>query len=719
MPNFSPPLFQAVNAVPTRVSTNSAGGQQAGGGSYGIAFSPDMQFAAFFADADNFVDGDTNHRRDVFLKSLVTGAVTRLSVTTDGVQGNDDSVAPIFLPGGGKVAFLSYANNLVAGDTNSFRDIFIKDLATGAITRVSTHSDGSQFAGGPGGLGSGAGTPVFNADGSKMAFVFNGTDAQGIFIKDLVTGTLTLVVDYPGTVSGEPHFSPDGTKLVYTGYGEGASHTGIYVKDLVTGTVTLVSTNAAGVPADADSLNGSFSPDGNRILFASGGRNLVANTPNGNGQVFIKDLVTGAVTVVSTDAAGVMHDGIRPVFSPDGTKVAFTAGDTMGPGDSNHFGDIYVKDLITGETALVSVDVDGTQSPSGSDNAVWSPDGLYVGFYSDNLVRPDTNGGSEVYMARLLLPAAYVEGGPAVQIVPMARALDFGSPNYDQGSLTVEITGGSAAGDLLTLAQSSAPGESIALSGNQVLVNGVMVGTIDGAATYLSIIFNANANNPVVELLTEAVRISSTSADPTAAVRTITFTLVDGDGTADGVSDTTSFTRKVAFLPVDAVADQQLIGTPGPDSLVGGGGNDVLDGLGSADTMAGHAGNDVYFVDTFDDVVTEAAGQGRDLVYASASFQLTAGSEIEILSAISQSATTPLTLVGNAFGQFLYGNAGANYLDGGSGNDTLVGFGGDDSYVVDDVGDYVAEVAGGGNDIVYVRGSFSLARTRRSRRWRR
>jgi len=308
-----------------------------------------------------------------------------------------------------------------------------------------------------------------------------------------------------------------------------------------------------------------------------------------------------------------------------GAVIVLTIPFSFWPGGSlKLFSDIYVKDLITGEIAMVSVDVDGTQSPSGSDNAIWSPDGLYVGFYSDNLVRPDTNGGSEVYMARLLLPAAYVEGGPAVQIVPMARALDFGSPNYDQGSLTVEITGGSVAGDLLTLAQSSAPGESIALSGNQVLVNGVMVGTIDGAATYLSIIFNANANNPVVELLTEAVRISSTSADPTAAVRTITFTLVDGDGTADGVSDTTSFTRKVAFLPVDAVADQQLIGTPGPDSLVGGGGNDVLDGLGSADTMAGHAGNDVYFVDTFDDVVTEAAGQGRDLVYTSASFQLTA-----------------------------------------------------------------------------------------------
>jgi len=157
-----------------------------------------------------------------------------------------------------------------------------------------------------------------------------------------------------------------------------------------------------------------------------------------------------------------------------------------------------------------------------------------------------------------------------------------------------------------------------------------------------------------------------------------------------------------------ATTPLQLIGNEFGQEIYGNAGANYLDGGSGNDTLVGFGGDDSYVVDDANDYVAESVGGGNDIVYVRGSFTLGAGQEVETLAALSQAATAPIVIVGNEFNQTIYGNAGANYLDGGSGNDTLVGFGGDDSYVVDDVNDYVAEVAGGGNDIVYVRGSFSL-----------
>src|SRR5258707_10872478 len=89
--------------------------------------------------------------------------IIRVSTAADGTQGNGDSFGPVFSPDGSKIAFISIATNLVAGDTNSTYDIFVKDLASGAITRVSTAADGTQ-------ANSFSELPVFSPDGSKIAF---------------------------------------------------------------------------------------------------------------------------------------------------------------------------------------------------------------------------------------------------------------------------------------------------------------------------------------------------------------------------------------------------------------------------------------------------------------------------------------------------------------------------------------------------------------------
>jgi Ca2+-binding RTX toxin-like protein len=170
-----------------------------------------------------------------------------------------------------------------------------------------------------------------------------------------------------------------------------------------------------------------------------------------------------------------------------------------------------------------------------------------------------------------------------------------------------------------------------------------------------------------------------------------------------------------------------LRGNAGSDVLIGYAGNDTLDGGSGDDSMAGGLGDDIYFVDSAGDEIVENAGEGRDVVYAPFSYGLGTGMSIEVLYADPASGTAAINLSGNELDNTLYGNAGDNGLLGNAGNDVLIGYAGndtlnggagndvmagglgDDIYIVDSVGDDIAEYANEGRDIVYASVSYGLA----------
>jgi Ca2+-binding RTX toxin-like protein len=152
-----------------------------------------------------------------------------------------------------------------------------------------------------------------------------------------------------------------------------------------------------------------------------------------------------------------------------------------------------------------------------------------------------------------------------------------------------------------------------------------------------------------------------------------------------------------------------LVGNEFSQYLIGNNGTNVLIGGGGADVMIGLGGNDTYYVDNAGDYVSETAGQGFDAVYATTSYALAAGQEVEWLSTATTSSTAALTLVGNEINQYLIGNDGANVLNGLAGADIMIGLNGNDTYIVDHAGDYVAETAGQGFDAVYTSTSYALA----------
>ena len=152
-----------------------------------------------------------------------------------------------------------------------------------------------------------------------------------------------------------------------------------------------------------------------------------------------------------------------------------------------------------------------------------------------------------------------------------------------------------------------------------------------------------------------------------------------------------------------------LTGNDVANALNGGGGNDVLDGRAGADTMTGGAGNDTYIVDNASDVVIEGAGDAADLVRASLSYTLAAGVQVDRLETTDAAGTAAIHFNGNEFAQTLVGNAAGNILDGRGGTDTMAGGAGNDSYIVDNAGDVVVEVAGDTADLVRTSVSYVLS----------
>ena len=386
----------SVNAAGTASGNDSSSGQ--------VVWSPDgtkIAFASFASDLDPL---DTGDGRDVFVRDVVAGTTTLVSVNAAGTaSGNGSSSGPVWSPDGTKIAFSSFASDLDPLDTNASVDVFVRDVVAGTTTLVSVNAAGSAS-----GNGESFG-PVWSPDGTKVAFLSDAsdldpldTDSLGdVFVRDVVAGTTTLVsVNAAGSASGNgesfgPVWSPDGTKVAFLSFASDLdlldtdASRDVFVRDVVAGTTTLVSVNAAGsASGNGDSSGQVWSPDGTKVAFFSVASDLDSLDTNSLGDVFVRDVVAGTTTLVSVNAAGsASGNGSSSgpvVWSPDGTKVAFFSNASdLDPLDTDSLGDVFVRDVVAGTTTLVSVNAAGSASGNGfSFGPVWSPDGTKVAFIS-------------------------------------------------------------------------------------------------------------------------------------------------------------------------------------------------------------------------------------------------------------------------------------------------------------------------------------------------
>lgn len=383
-------------------------GSESDGGSAGAAINGDGRYIAFTDFSDTLIPGDTNNDNDIFLFDRESGGIRRISVSSGGVESNNNSSRASLSDDGRYIAYQSLATNLVAGDTNVREDIFVYDQVLGATTRVSVSSGGVQ--------GDGHSTiSSISGDGRYVAFTSVSTnlvagDTNGVsdvFVHDRQTGQTTRVSVNSGGTEGNgasttPQLSYDGRYVVFSssasnlvaGDTNGASD--VFVHDRQTGETTRVSVDGAGIQGNGDSISADISYDGRYVSFRSGATNLVSGDTNGEADAFIYDRVTGEVRRVNVSSTGeeANDEALDVSISGNGEYVTFRSGaNNLVDGDSGNFADGFIYKLSTGEITMVGHGNGISSIPS------ISGDGKYVAFDSSstNLVAGDTNLISDIF----------------------------------------------------------------------------------------------------------------------------------------------------------------------------------------------------------------------------------------------------------------------------------------------------------------------------------
>jgi len=362
------------------IPSNQANGNNVLGSS-----SADGRFVAFVSFATNLVAGDTNNREDVFVRDRLTAATERVNIDSAGNQANGKSYEVVISDDGRFVGFRSNATNLVAGDSNGHHDVFVRDRQTGTTERVSVSSAGDQ-------ADDDSQLLTISGDGRFVAFTSSASNlapSDGgytrFYVRDRQTGTTERVsVGVDGNLLGGGH--ADGDFFVVFGS---------YVYDWRMGTLEGIGGDRLSI-----SSNGRFVTFRSRFNFVPG------DTNGSSADIFVRDRQTGTTELVSVDSAGAQADGdgFQSAVSNDGRFVVFDSVATnLVADDTNGYGDVFVRDRLTGVTRRVSVDGAGSQGNGDSYVSTLSDDGRFVTYESlaTNLVLGGTAGYVNIYVGDL------------------------------------------------------------------------------------------------------------------------------------------------------------------------------------------------------------------------------------------------------------------------------------------------------------------------------
>ncbi len=348
-----PLLAATAGAQSSGIELGSAGwrGPAGNAASSGPSLSADGRFVAFFSSASDLVRGDTNETRDVFVRDRSTGLTERVSVSDTGAQANGPSQTSgdnvSISADGNVVAFDSTASNLVPNDRNRQADVFVRLRAEATTELISVSSSGEQ--------GNGASTNAA-VDGSGRWVVFQSQATN------LVPGDRNGVSD-------------------------------VFLRDREAGTTERV---CGSIEPNGPSSQAAISADGQIVAFVSAATNLVEHDTNGQLDVFVCDRRTGRIELVSRNARGELGNGdsILPALSADGRFVAFKSlASNLVDDDRNGTVDVFVRDRLAGTTQRVSVSFLGRDANGTSYAPAIDCSGRFVAFGSEanNIFREDFN----------------------------------------------------------------------------------------------------------------------------------------------------------------------------------------------------------------------------------------------------------------------------------------------------------------------------------------
>ncbi|HTI99408.1 MAG TPA: hypothetical protein VL527_11045 [Dongiaceae bacterium] len=403
-------------------ASSGAGGN---GDSLQCAISTNGTRAVFASAADDLIAGDTNGVVDIFQRSLTTGVTAPVSVSTNGGWADGPSRDPVMTPDGRYVAFVSAADNLVAGDTNGVEDVFVRDLITG-VTRLA-------------GVGAIFSWPVFDSlstgpkisdNGRYVAFfsmandlVAGATNRYEVYVRDMVAnqtycasgGAHQLLSDRLGATAGVYYnltLSADGLYVAFEGSPVSSTHPyqGIIARySLQSGVTDLVSSNSYGqywgkilaVPEMLPNL--AMTPNGRYVAFVA---NANATTTGNNTCVQVWDGQTQTLTLASGGTNGTVISSAQcllPDIDSTGRYVTFLCNAANLTTNATSGGyELYCRDLQQKRTWLISTDVNGGGAGmDGFTSARLAGNVIAFDSAGPNIVAADANQAADVFVRSL------------------------------------------------------------------------------------------------------------------------------------------------------------------------------------------------------------------------------------------------------------------------------------------------------------------------------
>ena len=596
--------------------------------SFRAKFTPDGRYSVFYSDADNLLGQgvDTNHQTDIFRKDLKTGEIIRVSTSAGNTQlsaGVPTDVYDLDISPDGRYVLFSTSAKLVYEDNNGKEDVYMKDLVTQAITRIADGGGALQ----PNNNGfietyNGSANARFSPDGQYVVFESNRLVYSGdpntsnddryqtdVFRKNLATGQIDRISVGPKKEQGAGHswdakYTPDGRYVIFSSIGFGSNGyegtTQVLRKDLQTGALHVISASAEGELGGDHSQDAQISANGRYVVFASMGRHLVPGEDTNEAyDIFRKDLHTGEIVRVSTSWTGALSNyeghSRAPQISADGRYVVFTSlANNLVPNDTNNAQDIFRKDMVTGEIVRLSATATGAQGQgTGEDADSYNPqisaDGRYVSFDSFGGLVPYDTSGRDVFVVDTLLKDNF----------GAVHAQRFVELSFDVGQASsVSIAWGDGTSSAVL------PSGGIASFTHSYVTAGTKtaVVTVNEGGQTKSVSYSIDlASGQIVRNAMADTQTGNTGAD-----------VLTGDAFGNILSG--------------GAGNDVLSGLDGHDRLLGGDGKDTLKGGAGNDTLGGGAGNDKLYgmkgsgsrdAFVFDTKLTSksVANRNKDVIY--------------------------------------------------------------------------------------------------------
>jgi Tol biopolymer transport system component/tRNA threonylcarbamoyladenosine modification (KEOPS) complex Pcc1 subunit len=350
-------VYDVTNKTLERILIDG-GGDEGDGDSTNPSISADGRYVAFQSSSTNLVSGDTNNQDDIFVYDRQQNTIERVSLTDIKGQSNGASESPSISGDGRYVAFASNADNLVANFVDGEVDVYIYDRIGDELIGISVpfniiaNRDSLN--------------PVISTDGNYVTFEYsvnksieNGNPGYiytDVYLYNRATLTLERVIegndgeDADGNRSESPSISADGRYVAFESnlnslaFDDTNDNLDVFVYDRLSKLTKRVSVDGSGNEGSLESSNPAISGDGRFVIFESLVSTFVGSDSNGASDVFMKDLATGKVTLLSKNNASVQGDSASqtPAVSFDASTIAFESLATnLDPLDTNGTSDVY------------------------------------------------------------------------------------------------------------------------------------------------------------------------------------------------------------------------------------------------------------------------------------------------------------------------------------------------------------------------------------------